>query len=105
MLVFCESDDAVADVAGRKNAEFLSKRAGASPFVGDGHDCAEACDRPRTVGVDVAFEAAQQRGEAGTASDCDDVESLMAHGVVTRSRGCGVSRSCKIGRASCRERA
>src|SRR5438105_14065875 len=100
MLFFRKSDDAVADVAGRKNAEFFAQGAGASTLVGDGHDCAEARDRPRPLGVDVAFEAAQQSGEAGSPSDRDDVETRVSH----RLSGCQVIRLSTLDNRTTRQR-
>ena len=44
LLVIRERDDAVADVAWRRDAEFAPQLAGGTAFVGDGDDRGEARD-------------------------------------------------------------
>ena len=65
-----QRDDAVAEVAGRQDAELAAEAAGAAAVVGDGHD-------GRDVGG-VVLEAAQHRREAGPAADGDDLGAALA---------------------------
>ena len=80
-FVLAESDHAVADVAGRKDAIFAAQAAGAAAVVGDGDDGGEAGDGMLgfdfvAAAGDEILEAAQQRGKAGAAAEGDDVESV-----------------------------
>jgi len=85
MLVLGEGDEAVAEVAGRRQMQVFAETARRATVVGDGDDGGEVADEAGEVFVlrvglrslgrgDVAFEAAQEGGEAGAAADGDDVE-------------------------------
>ncbi len=83
VLVLRERDHAVADVAGGQHVQVFAQAAGGTAVVGDGDDGGEVADeagqgvgdRQRAGrGGGVALEAAQQRGEAGAATDGDDAK-------------------------------
>ena len=87
MLILGESDEAVADVAGREHVEIFAKTSGGAAVIGDGDDGGEVADEAREgLAVfaggdesaegwgDEALKAAQERGEAGSAADGDDTK-------------------------------
>ena len=79
-FVLAESDHAIADVAGRKDAIFAAQAAGAAAVVGDGDDGGEIGDRVFVcefvaAAGDEIFQTAQESGKAGAAAEGDDVES------------------------------
>jgi hypothetical protein len=98
VLVFGESDHAVADIAGRKHLEVFAEAAGGASVVGDGDHGGEVADgagdgragrrcragggleadaAAAVRGDDVALEAAEERGEAGSAADGYDAERFV----------------------------
>ncbi len=79
-FVLAESDHAVTDVAGRKDAIFAAKAAGTAAVVRDSDDRGEAGDRMFAFDFvaaagDEILEAAQKSGKTGAAAESDDVES------------------------------
>ena len=69
-----ESGDALADIAGGKDAELAPERAGAAAVIGDGDDGGE-------VGG-VELESAQEGGKAGATADGDDAGAALGGAVI-----------------------
>src|SRR5437868_2924142 len=75
--VFGESDDAIANVAGRKHVQFFAKPAAGAAIVADGDNRTEFADAGATGywakrlpgGWDKVFETLEQGGETGTTTD------------------------------------
>jgi hypothetical protein len=79
VLFLAESDHAVAQVSGRKHVEVLAEAAGGASVIGDGDDGGEVGYLAGVLlagGGDVAAESAQERGEAGSASEGDYAQGL-----------------------------
>jgi hypothetical protein len=91
VLVLRERDHAIADVAGRKDVQFVAKPPGGAAIVGDGdyggkfadgmvcgvsisRGCVGTYAAAAVTDGNVLLEAAQKRGEAGTATDGDDAQ-------------------------------
>src|SRR5271157_3530532 len=77
LFIFGERHQAVADVAGRKNAEVAPQAAGAAALVRDGDNGSEPRDlRPKLGGAcglgDVVLEATQNRRQTRTPTDGDN---------------------------------
>ncbi len=85
-FILAESDDAVADIAGRKHVEFLAQASAGAAIVADGDYGAEIAD-DRRIGPcrshfrrseSKALESLEQSGEPGTATDGDHAEATLA---------------------------
>jgi len=80
-LILRESDHAVANVAGRKDAILAAQAAGAAAVISDGNNGSEIGNGPFGGGAAVGaanhmfLKAAEERGKAGAASKGDDAEA------------------------------
>jgi hypothetical protein len=76
-FVLGESDDAIADVAGRQHVEFFAQASAGAAVIADGHDRAQFTDfrlvrfgrSPRAA--DIALESFEESGQTGAATDGD----------------------------------
>src|SRR5581483_9464500 len=68
-FVVGQRDQAVANVAGRKDAEFLLQPPRRAAVIADGYDGREVAGAP--------LQTAQQRRQAGAAADGDDFVALL----------------------------
>ena len=82
-----QSDHAVANIAGRKDAIFAAKAAGAAAIIGNCDNSGEIGDGPLESGVpiaaanDVFLQAAQQRGKTGAATQRNDAQAWGDSGI------------------------
>jgi len=76
-----QSDHAIANIAGRKDAIFAAKTSGAAAIIGNGDYSGEVGDGPLESGVliaaanDVFLQASQQCGKTGATTQCNDAQT------------------------------
>ena len=90
-FVFGESDDAVADVAGRQHAEFFAQASAGAAVVADGDYRAQFTDLgspgllfDRAGTGDVALKTFEKSGKPGATADGDDVQATARRGFASR---------------------